>query len=164
MLRWLNEAVEVAKLPPREREPRQKQLHQRFNADAPVLARLLMHVVRQASDAEGRSLALTRCAIAAVAVERYRLEHGYWPRALADLEGKQLAKVPLDPYDGQPLRYRPPPLLGFSRSPKNIVIYSIGPDGEDNGGKLDRAFPTQPGIDIGFRLWNVRDRRQPPAP
>ena len=38
----------------------------------------------------------------------------------------------------------------------------IGPDGEDNGGKMDRQHPVTPGTDIGFRLWDVAKRRQPP--
>jgi hypothetical protein len=34
----------------------------------------------------------------------------------------------------------------------------------DNGGHLDRQQPTAPGSDLGFRLWDVGKRRQPPAP
>ena len=35
--------------------------------------------------------------------------------------------MPLDPFDGSPLRYKL-----FS---KGYVVYSIGPDGHDDGGK-----------------------------
>jgi len=35
--------------------------------------------------------------------------------------------MPDDPFDGQPLRYH--------RLDKGYVIYSIGSDGEDNGGR-----------------------------
>jgi hypothetical protein len=38
-----------------------------------------------------------------------------------------LPAVPLDPFDGAPLRYKP--LV------KGYVVYSIGPDGHDDGGK-----------------------------
>jgi len=61
-----------------------------------------------------------------------------------------------DPYDGQPLRWL--------RLDDGVEVYSIGPDGEDNGGKMDRQHPLTPGTDLGFRLWDVAKRRQPPVP
>ena len=44
------------------------------------------------------------------------------------------------------------------------MIYSVGNDAVDNGGNLDREHPIQPGVDVGYRLWNVSKRRQPPRP
>ena len=93
---------------------------------------------------------------ACLAAERYRQARGRWPDSLADLVPGQLAALPLDPYDGQPLRWR--------RLPYGIVIYSVGRDGEDNGGKLDRANPYTQGTDLGVELWDVPHRRQPPQP
>ena len=61
-----------------------------------------------------------------------------------------LATVPLDPYDGKPLRWR-------ARS-DSVIIYSIGPDREDNGGKLDRVLLVTPGTDLGFQLWDIEKR------
>ena len=66
-----------------------------------------------------------------------------------------LAKVPLDPYDAAPLRYR--------RVDEGVVVYSLGPDGEDKGGKLEKD-PSKASTDLGFRLWNVPQRRQLPKP
>jgi hypothetical protein len=162
MLRWLNESVEVAKLPSWDREARIKELNNRVKQDAPPLARLVMPGVQMVAEADRRNQALVRCALAAFAVERYRRENGFWPRSLAALEGKQLAKAPLDPYDGRTLRYRPPPILGFSRSPKDVVIYAVGPDGQDNGGQIDRTAPLKVGTDIGLRLWNISERHKLP--
>jgi hypothetical protein len=48
-------------------------------------------------------------------------------------------------------RGRPPP-------PK------LGAEGKDDGGKLDRERPMEPGTDIGFGLWDVAHRRRPPRP
>ena len=45
-----------------------------------------------------------------------------------------------------------------------IVIYSVGHDKTDDGGNLDRDEPQQPGVDLGFRLWDPPQRRQPPRP
>jgi hypothetical protein len=40
----------------------------------------------------------------------------------------------------------------------------VGPDGKDNGGKIDPQMPHREGADLGFRLWEVAKRRQPPQP
>jgi hypothetical protein len=39
-----------------------------------------------------------------------------------------------------------------------IVIYTLGPDGQDNGGALSREYKPAPGTDIGFRLWDPEQR------
>jgi tRNA A-37 threonylcarbamoyl transferase component Bud32 len=89
----------------------------------------------------------------ALAVERYRLAHGDWPRDLAALVPAYLKEVLSDPYDGQPLRYR--------RVADGVVVYSIGPDRTDNQGNLDRTGAGRDGMDIGFQLWDVAKRHQP---
>jgi hypothetical protein len=100
--------------------------------------------------------ALLRCLAVALAAERYRRDHGNWPASAEQLAPQWIAAVPLDPFDGQPLRYR--------RLPDGVVVYSVGPDRQDNGGELDRADPKRPGSDLGCRLWDVKHRRQPPPP
>lgn len=95
------------------------------------------------------SQAQLRCAIAALAAERYRRAHGQWPLSLDALLPDSVAKVPADPFDGQPLR--------MCRSEDRVVIYSIGPDGQDCGGDLIR--PGKPDAP-GFRLWDEQQRRQ----
>jgi hypothetical protein len=102
-----------------------------------------------------RSQAFLRSAIAGAAAERYRLRHGRWPQALADLVADGLLPAVFsDPYDGQPLRWR---LL-----PDGAVAYSVGADGVDQQGTLDFHNPPLPDTDIGFRLWHPALRRQPP--
>jgi hypothetical protein len=104
-----------------------------------------------------RSSALLRCAIAALAAERYRRDKGRWPQSLAVLvEARYLREVPADPYDGALLRFR-----GLA---DGVVIYALGRDLADDGGKLARKNPVDPGTDIGFRLWDVIRRRQPSPP
>jgi hypothetical protein len=66
---------------------------------------------------------------AAIAIERYRREHGQPPQTLEDLVPKYLPAVAVDPFDGQPLRY----LVKDDQ----IVVYSIGRDEVDNGGQGD---------------------------
>jgi hypothetical protein len=92
-----------------------------------------------------------------VAAERYRLARGTWPPALDALVPDLLAKVPADPFDGEPLRYR--------RLDDRIVVYSVGDDGRDDGGETESTSSTGTSRDIGFRLWDPPGRHQPaPAP
>jgi hypothetical protein len=68
-----------------------------------------------------------RTALAAVAIERFRLHHnGELPEDLFLLVPRYIKTVPIDPYDGLALRYK--------RTAKGYVVYSIGPDTKDDGG------------------------------
>ena len=73
-------------------------------------------------------------AIAALALERYRLRHGQYPGALGDLEPEILTAVPQDAISGKPLQYR---LLPDGRS----LLYSVGFNGRDDSGDA-RPDPT----------------------
>jgi hypothetical protein len=97
-----------------------------------------------------------RCAVVALATERYRVRHGQWPDSLAALAPEFLAQVPTDPFNDQPLRYL--------KLADHVVIYSVGPDGIDNGGNLVERDRAPDGTDIGFRLWDPDQRRRPPKP
>jgi hypothetical protein len=158
ILRLMTEMVETAKLPPEQQaEPLQaielKVKMARVNYD--VLTALIMPSVIKVSEAHRRDLAGLRCAIVAVAAERYRREHGAWPATAADLAPAFLKVLPTDPYDGQPLRYK--------RLTDGIIVYSVGPDKQDDGGCRNRSYPMAKGSDMGFRLWDVSKRRQRPA-
>jgi hypothetical protein len=158
LLRLLTEYVEVAKLPPEQQIEPIKQLDlrvKRARVEYDVVVALLMPAMMKVSDANRRNQAMLRCAIVAVAAERYRSQHQRWPETLDDLTRDHLKAVPTDPYDGKPLRYK--------RLPDGIIVYSVGPDGEDNGGARNRANLLAKGTDYGFRLWDVAERRQPAA-
>ena len=76
-----------------------------------------------------------------IQAELYRRKHGDWPESLPDL--------PLDPYSGKPLLYRkgeclqkfnrldsepPHRILPEIHSVPAIQVWSVGPDGVDDGG------------------------------
>ena len=63
----------------------------------------------------------------AMALKRYQLKHGNYPPDLDSLVPEFAPAVPLDPVDGQPLRYRP-------NADGTFLLYSIGQNGVDNGG------------------------------
>lgn len=65
--------------------------------------------------------------LVALALRAYRLEHGNYPPKLDALVPVYLKRVPDDPFALQgPLRYR--------RTGQKYVLYSVGPDGKDDGG------------------------------
>src|SRR5262249_10053456 len=140
-LRMMNEQVRASKLKDVERAgafeklEQQVRQHRARGIRGNRLISLIMPSTAKVAEAAQRSQAQLRCAIAALAAERYRLKHNNsWPRGLDDLVKDGLLKeVPKDPYDGQSLRLK--------LTPTGIVVYSVGFDKIDNGGKLDRAKP-----------------------
>jgi hypothetical protein len=155
-LRYLMEAVELAKAPGPEQLARRKELLAAPEDRRAWLAMLLIPAADKVLGSEWRKLAQLRCAITALALERYRKAQHHWPESLEALTPAYLAAVPVDPYDGRPLRYL--------RLSDGVEVYSIGPDSVDNGGKIDRKNPQAEGSDLGFRLWDVARRRQPAPP
>jgi hypothetical protein len=76
-----------------------------------------------------------------IALKCYQLEHGELPDALDALVPKYFDAVPLDDFDGKPMRY--------SREKK--VIYSVGADLVDSGGANQTSHdPKEPTFKIGF--------------
>lgn len=65
--------------------------------------------------------------VAAVAAERFRLDHGRFPKDWAELVPSYVAKPILDPFTGKPLMMK--------LNEKGIVLYSVGKDAKDEGGE-----------------------------
>jgi len=102
--------------------------------------------VERAASVGARADAMQKCTVAAIAAERFRLKHGRLPDSLAEIGQEFLgaSEEPLnlmDPFDGQPLR--------FKSEKTRIIIYSIGDNEQDDGGDYDDAEPPPP-LDIGF--------------
>jgi hypothetical protein len=154
LLRYLTDVVAIAKQPV-EDQRRLLQPLKSGRSQQPVLVSLLIPAVDKTAEAYLRCQADIRCAQVMLATERYRLRHHRWPAGLDDLVAEKLLKhVPIDPYDGAPLR--------FLRVEDGVIVYSIGPDGKDDGGKINRQNPNLAGSDVGYQLWDVAKRRQAP--
>jgi hypothetical protein len=154
-LEYMTRYVETANLPAHEQDEPMRQLDEAIHSGPRTLAtfsipRMLPDLARDMRHHQAR----VRCLQVALAAERYRLAHGRWPEEPAALVPGFLASVPSDPCDGNPLRFR--------RVADGVVVYSVGPDRQDNGGLFDRQRPRREGADIGLRLWDVARRRQPP--
>jgi hypothetical protein len=158
-LRHMNGCVEIGKLPLPERGPKVEEwLKETARTSNPVIRALAPKLARL-QKADVCRQAVLRSTYVALACERYRLEYKTWPASPDVLvEKKFLSAVPADPLDGKPIRYR--------KTKDGVVVYSIGFDLTDNHGHFTRdgSNPYDPGMDIGFRLWNVDRRRQPPLP
>lgn len=73
------------------------------------------------------TVTMTRQIDVMLAMRRYELEEGKLPDTLEALVPKYISAVPLDPFDEAPLRW----------NAKTKVIYGVGEDGKDEGGKTD---------------------------
>ncbi|HEV3116497.1 MAG TPA: hypothetical protein VGY58_05560 [Gemmataceae bacterium] len=152
LLRYNNRIVELARLPVDEQRRRLRDFN--FDTkDLPGVARQLTAFWPKLFNTYHRDQATLRCGVLLLASERYRRANGHWPQRLDDLVPSYVAKVPLDPFDGQPLR--------LARFDGGLTIYSVSQDGQDDGGKLSQN--PLPGTDWGFRLWDVPKRRQAAA-
>lgn len=87
-------------------------------------------------------------ALAGLAAEEFRLQHGRWPTDWSELVPQFLPQVPPDPWTGRPMLLRP--------TSAGMVIYSVGVNGADDGGHPHR--------DIVFRLYDPDKRNLSPPP
>lgn len=63
-----------------------------------------------------------------LALRIFTTRHGHLPASLQELTPEFFPRVPVDDYDGKPLRYLP----------EKKLLYSIGPDLKDSGGQRSR--------------------------
>jgi hypothetical protein len=103
-----------------------------------LLAPATQKVVTAASEADAERL-LARTALALTA---FKAKTGAYPDKLDALVPDFLPRVPLDPFSGRSLRLK--------RDGAGLVIYSVGRDLTDDGGRP--AAPGQDGGDLVFRL------------
>ena len=66
------------------------------------------------------AVARRRATLVAVALGAYRHDHGSYPISLDELVGRYLEAVPVDPFDGLPIRYRALP------DTDDYLLYCVG--------------------------------------
>ena len=98
--------------------------------EEPLKYRMLLEMmpayeaVRHATE---RLLANQQGMILALAAHQYRLQQGHWPASIHAMMPDWLAQVPLDRVTGKP--------LGFRNANAGIIVYSVGLDEDDDGGR-----------------------------
>jgi len=113
-----------------------------------VLSATVFAPLTNSLDKHARAMTSVRLSRTALAVERFRLRHGLLPVSLTVLVPDDLPEVPTDPFDGKPLKYR--------RLDQGYVVYSVGPDGRDDGGREPppdlkwKSGPTPESYDLTF--------------
>jgi len=129
---FLGRQVRISTLPPRERLAESRKLQPEVEAAFSAspwrhpLSAMLVPAMTMATEEEVKSQARMSIVRAALAVEEWRLAHGRWPDSLDDLVPGLLDAVPEDPFSEATLRY--------ARTESGVVVYSVGPDGQDDGG------------------------------
>ena len=66
-----------------------------------------------------------------LALRAYAMDHGSFPPRLDDLVPQYLGRIPADRFSGRALVYRP--------ADKDFVLYSVGRDGRDDGGRFSNS-------------------------
>jgi hypothetical protein len=129
ILDYTDACIEACKLPPPQRLMRFREATKKVEdlSFMHVMIKSLAPALGRAAELDARVHAHLDLAGTALAIERYRLATSKVPERLEELVPQYLKEVPIDPFDGQPIRYR--------RTDPGYRLYSIGEDGQDNGGK-----------------------------
>ncbi len=95
------------------------------------------------------NLRLSEVAVAAAA---YHWDKGAYPLRIDNLAPDYMAHIPMDPFDGKPLK--------MTGNALGVTFYSIGPDFKDNGGAVtfERPDGQKASGDIVFRLGAAYDQ------
>ena len=113
-----------------------------------VLSRMVTLMTHPADPfvrAIARATASMRATECLIAIRRWQLTHKGVPRDMATaIKGSPLKAIPVDPYNGKPMR-----LTLIDGQP---VVYSVGRDGKDDGGRIDSDRDQRPAGDLIYRL------------
>jgi hypothetical protein len=90
---------------------------------------------------EDRGVMIPVMAKLSLALAAYRSDRGSYPDALGQLVPEYVKEVPEDPYSGDALRY--------AREGEDYVLYSVGPNGQDEQGRDYQCEPE--GDDVAVR-------------
>jgi hypothetical protein len=107
-----------------------------------IFASTFLPATGRVLERQDRSTQVARNLSVAFALAAFRADNNRYPEKLADLAPKYLAVVPDDLFSGKPLIYKP--------TEKGYLVYSVGPNGKDDGGRWYNDEP--PGDDIGVSM------------
>ena len=89
-------------------------------------------------------VAALRCAKLGLLALQFRRSEGRLPKSLSELVPVYISELPADPFTNGPLR--------LATRDDGVAIYSVGSNGEDDGGNLARMSKGRKTIDVGFNL------------
>lgn len=91
-----------------------------------------------------KSRAQIECARLALAAEEYRVQTGRFPGQWSEIAWTNAILLPIDPYDGRPIRMK--------RTEKGAVFYSIGENQIDDDGQIVPSLGKYRPLDVGIEL------------
>jgi hypothetical protein len=118
-----------------------------------LVFRMLMDPARMeaVARAESRAIASLRAAQCMLALRQWQLSNRGVPSSLASVvKGAGLKSVPIDPYDGKLFK-----LAVVDGAP---LVYSVGRDGQDDGGLVDCDRDQKPAGDLIYRLPTIEQK------
>ena len=142
-LGYMTDMIDASRLPLPEALDKMERLGKEAASRRSFIPGLMEYLIpnlsRSMSQA-ARGDALMLGARAALALERFRLANSHPPAQIVELVPAFLPAVPLDPFDGQPLRYL--------SDDHGYTFYSIGENRKDDGGE----DAPEKNLDVVFRV------------
>lgn len=134
----MNDYMKAIQLPLHERQDAADAIDTKFETISKIhiILRMIMPALSRVTTIDIRTIAQLRTAQVGLAIERYRLATGSLPKTLAELRPTYIDAIPKDPFDGKDLRYK--------KLETGFVVYSIGEDGKDDGGKEKQRKKSSP--------------------
>ncbi len=111
-----------------------------------TLAYMLLPALAKADEKAASEQAGVTLARVACALERHRLATGAYPEQLTELTPRFIDRLPVDPVNGQPLKYR-------REAPDRFVLYSVGFNLKDDGGQPGVTSKGAPNAREGDWVW-----------
>jgi hypothetical protein len=144
ILDWMDTCIEAAQLPETQRLARFRQIRREVESlsDLHTIIKGSVPVMSPIVELDLMFRARLRLVRTALALERYRLTTGKLPPGLEALVPQYLEQAPIDPFDGQAIRYR--------RTTPGCILYSVDRDGQDNGGREHNGNNASAPYDLCF--------------
>ena len=94
-----------------------------------IMSNLLLPAITAVMNSQDRANATLELTRIAAALAVFKAEHGSYPAKLIELVPAVVATLPVDPFTDKPFRY--------VRTDTGYVLYSVGENGDDDGGSND---------------------------
>ncbi len=152
-LKWLTHLMEISKLTCGQQEAEFRKLGSQYKVlkDDQYLAGQVIMLPAWSKIVRAQYIYLARlsCTITALAMERYRLDKGDWPKTLDTLVPNYLIQIPEAPFGSGTVQLK--------SSPDGFVLHSSV---QLNDGERGFAVIADDPHLLGFRLWNPDKRHR----
>jgi hypothetical protein len=110
------------------------------NAIGDILFEMIEPALKSVSSRKSREDVNVTATRLLLALKIYKMRHDKLPDSLSELTPEFFPQIPIDDFDGKPFRYLP----------DKKIIYSVGPDLKDSGGKGREKYSND--CDLPFKI------------